>query len=226
MTKGQKNYLISLVVVAIMVAIGLVGGYSYVQKHHPSWLQTKSQTAPVASAVTNESASTVASKPIDSASSETSSNAPEIAVKSTNEGSLEQSTTFPLKTSPNEILTGMCRMEMCPYAKVIGLQLLGNTHDSTTVKAKVVLGATDHPEGDYPVGIPSNIDWNLDADADDVLVVCSFSNPTVTWQNQTTVLNFREVATAWEMDANVYFAVCHNFYGGYEAGASKFYYIN
>ena len=224
MTKGQKNYLISLVVVAIMVAIGLVGGYSYVQKHHPSWLQSKSQTAPVASAVTNESASTVASKPIDSASSETSSNAPEIAVKPANEGSLEQKTTFPLQSNPDGILTGMCRMEMCPYAKVGRLQVLGNTHDSTTVKAKVLSGATDHPEGDYPVGIPDQIDW--DDYTDDVLVVCSFVNPTITWRDQTTVLNFKEVATAWEMDANVYFAVCHNFYGGYEAGASKFYYIN
>ena len=113
MTKGQTNYLISLVVVAIMVAIGLVGGYSYVQKHHPSWLQTKSQTAPVASIVTNEPAPTVASKPIDSASSETNGNAPEIVVKPANEGSLEQKTTFPLQSNPDGILTGMCRMEMC-----------------------------------------------------------------------------------------------------------------
>ena len=125
---------------------------------------------------------------------------------------------------PDGILTGMCRMEMCSYAKVGRLQVLGNTHDSTTVKAKVLSGATDHPEGDYPVGIPDQIDW--DDYADDVLVVCSFVNPTITWRDQTTVLNFKEVATAWEMDANVYFAVCHNFYGGYEAGASKFYYIN
>ena len=224
MTKGQTNYLISLVVVAIMVAIGLVGGYFYVQKHHPSWLQTKSQTASVASVETNEPAPTVASKPIDSASSETNGNAPEIVVKPANEGSLEQKTTFPIQSNPDGILTGMCRMEMCPYAKVGRLQVLGNTHDSTTVKAKVLSGATDHPEGDYPVGIPAQIDW--DDYADDVLVFCSFVNPTITWRDQTTVLNFKEVATAWEMDANVYFAVCHNFYGGYEAGASKFYYIN
>ena len=224
MTKGQKNYLISLVVVAIMVAIGLVGGYSYVQKHHPSWLQTKSQTASVASVETNEPAPTVASKPIDSASSETGSNVAGAAVKPVNEGSLEQKTTFPLQSNPDGILTGMCRMEMCPYAKVGRLQVLGNTHDSTTVKAKVLSGTTDHPEGDYPVGIPAQINW--DDYADDVLVVCSFVNPTITWRDQTTVLNFKEVATAWEMDANVYFAVCHNFYGGYEAGASKFYYIN
>ena len=38
MTKGQNNYLISLIVIAVMVVIGMLGGYFYIQKHHSSWL--------------------------------------------------------------------------------------------------------------------------------------------------------------------------------------------
>ena len=113
---------------------------------------------------------------------------------------------------------------MCPYAKVTDLQSLGNTNDSTTVRAKILSGTSEHPGGDYPVGIPNNIAW--DNSSDDAIVVCSFKNPTITWHDQTTVLNFNEVASAWEMDANVYFAVCHNFYDGYAEGATKFYYFN
>ena len=31
MTKGQNNYLISLIVIAVMVIIGMLGGYFYIK---------------------------------------------------------------------------------------------------------------------------------------------------------------------------------------------------
>ncbi len=224
MTKGQNNYLISLIVIAVMVIIGMLGGYFYIQKHHSSWLVKEEVNVATASTPVAETAPLAASNTSGNTNaSEASNNAPASTTEPIAQTTV-QKTTFPLKPNPTAVLVGMCRMDVCPYAKVTDLQALGNTNDSTTVRAKILSGTSEHPGGDYPVGIPNNIVW--DNSSDDAIVVCSFKNPTITWHDQITVLNFNEVASAWEMDANVYFAVCHNFYDGYAEGATKFYYFN
>ena len=65
MTKGQNNYLISLIVIAVMVIIGMLGGYFYIQKHHSSWLVREEANVATASTPAAETAPLAASNTSD-----------------------------------------------------------------------------------------------------------------------------------------------------------------
>ena len=133
MSKGQNNYLISLIVIAVMVIIGMLGGYFYIQKHHSSWLVREeanvatastpaAETAPLAAS--SSSGNINASETINHAQANTTEPIAQTAV---------QKTTFPLKPNSTAVLVGMCRMDVCPYAKVTDLQALGNTNGNPPI---------------------------------------------------------------------------------------------
>lgn len=99
-------------------------------------------------------------------------------------------------------------------------KVISQTRYETQVKTIILGGITHHRNGNYPNIAPKKIKW--DSKPHVITTVCSYHNPRVIMSNQIDELNFDALPGVLESSANLYFNICHNYYGGYYDGTKKF----
>lgn len=116
---------------------------------------------------------------------------------------------------------GRCHMSYCSWSKIISNKIVHQSSEKTRVKTSLIGGSSYH-RNDYPPSgkIPKNIKWNKKPHT--VTVVCSYVSPQVIIDGQVDELDFQALPAILWSSANLYFEVCHNYYGGFSNGAEKF----
>lgn len=123
-------------------------------------------------------------------------------------------------SSQGKIGAGRCYMDSCTWSKILSNKVISQTGHETLVKTIILGGITHHRNGNYPNTAPKKIKWDSKPHA--ITTICSYHSPSVIIDYQIYELDFETLPGVLESSANLYFNICHNYYGGYYDGTKKF----
>jgi hypothetical protein len=121
----------------------------------------------------------------------------------------------PLLAPAGKIPQGRCHMNACGWAKWVNAKMLANTGDELRLGFQILVGTTEHPgdEPNYPTDA-QGVAINWEPQVHDVVITCSPSKPSVTWDGDGgDVLQLNPAGTVYgyqEDSALFYFMACHS----------------
>ena len=123
--------------------------------------------------------------------------------------------TFNHKGIQKGAVSESCYREPCSVGKVMKFDILKKTHQTTSIKLKLVGGSRNYNS--------KKITWNHDFH--DVYVTCSIKKPTVRMDDQITIVPINPegaISGALMSDAELYLHTCHNYKGDVTEAAKKY----